>query len=89
MTSRLYHSLFRTSFTTGLPGDIVALGDSIRAHFGGIAESWPSKCEHNTLIPLSTCDDSSSNGQVVERVAGRCKENKDGTMLFLPPETAK
>ena len=31
------------SFTTGLLSDIVALGDSIRALFGGTAENWPSK----------------------------------------------
>jgi hypothetical protein len=30
------------SFTTCLVGDIVALGDSIRALLGGIAENWPS-----------------------------------------------
>ena len=39
MTSRLYHSLCLTSFTTGLLSDIVALGESIRALFGGIAEN--------------------------------------------------
>ena len=71
MTSRLYHSFCLTSFTTGLLSDIVALGDSIRALFGGIAENWPSKREHNALIPLHTCGDSSSNGQVAERAAGR------------------
>ena len=39
MTFRLYRSLCLTSFTTGLLSDIVALGDSIRALFGGIAEN--------------------------------------------------
>lgn len=65
------------SFTTGLLGDIVALGDSIRVLFGEIAENWPSKCKHNALY---TCGGSSSNGQVAERAAGRHREeNKDGT----------
>lgn len=49
MTSRLYHSLCLTLFITGLLGDIVALGDLIRAPFGGIAENWPLKCKHNVL----------------------------------------
>ena len=71
MTFRLYHSLFLTLFTTGVLGDIVALGDSIRALFGGIAENWPSKYEHYALIPLPTCGGSSSDGQVAERAAGR------------------
>ena len=70
MTSRLYHSLCLTSFTTGLVSDIVALGDSIRARFGGIAENWPSKCKHNDLIALYTGGASSGNGQLAEPAAG-------------------
>ena len=61
MTFRLYHSLFLMLFTTCLLGDIVALGDSIPALFGGIAENWRSRYEHNALIPLPTCGDSSSS----------------------------
>ena len=49
MTSRLYHSLCLTSFTTGLLSDIVAHGDSIRALFGGIAENWPSEVQAQCL----------------------------------------
>ena len=32
----------------------MALGDTIRALFGGIPENWPSKvkCKHNALIAL-------------------------------------
>ena len=40
MTSHLYHSLYLMSFTTCLLSDIGAFGDSIRALFGGILESW-------------------------------------------------
>jgi hypothetical protein len=43
MTSHLYLSLCPTSFTIGLPGDIVAFGDSIRAPCGGIQENWHSQ----------------------------------------------
>lgn len=49
MISRLYHSLCLMSFTTCLLGDIVALGDSIRALFGGIAENWPSEVKAQFL----------------------------------------
>ena len=69
MTSHLYLSLCLTSFTTGLVGDIVALGDSIRALFGGIVENWPSKCKHNTLIAPHTGGGSSSTGQLAEPAA--------------------
>ena len=49
----------------------MALGDSIRAHFGAIAENWPSKCDHNALILLRTYEHSSSDSQVAERAARR------------------
>ena len=49
MTFRLYHSLSLLSFTTGLPGDIVVLGGSIRALCGGIPENWRSKVEARRL----------------------------------------
>ena len=50
MTSRLYHSLCLTSFTTSLRGDIGALGDSIRVQAGGIAKNWRSKVEAQCLV---------------------------------------
>ena len=49
MISRLYRSLCLISFITGLPSDIVALGDSIRALFGEIAENWPFKVQARCL----------------------------------------
>lgn len=59
------------SFITGLLSDIVALGDSIRARFGGIAGNWPSKSKLNAFITLFTYRGSSSNSQVAEQATGR------------------
>ena len=45
MISHLYHSLCLILFIIGLVDDVVALGASIRALYGEIAENWPSKVE--------------------------------------------